>query len=78
MTEEIRHRIESAGAVGIKKTDLKKAYGKNCEEVLERLKKQEKIFIEKKGATYFVWTRDNYVQYLTEKDPKFKLMFNLV
>lgn len=78
MTEEIRHKIESAGATGVKRTDLKKAYGKDCEGVLERLKKQEKIFIEKKGATYFVWTRDNYAKYLTENDPKFKLMLNLI
>lgn len=78
MIEEVLQSIESAGVIGIKKIDLKKRYGKNCEEILERLKREEKIFIEKKGVAYSVWTKDNYILHLTENDPKFKLMFNMV
>jgi hypothetical protein len=78
MIEEILQRIESAGVIGIKKADLKKTYGKDCEEIIERLQKEEKIFIEKKGAAYFIWARDNYILHLTENDPKFKLMLNMV
>ncbi|VVC05016.1 Uncharacterised protein [uncultured archaeon] len=78
MKEEILQRIESAGVTGIKKADLKKTYGKDCEEIIERLQKEEKIFIEKKGVAYFVWIKDNYILHLTENDPKFKLMLNMV
>jgi len=78
MTNEILQRIESVGRSGIKKADLKKIYGKSCEEVLEKLKNDEKIFIEKKGVANFVWTKENYVQHLSEDDPKFKLMLNMV
>lgn len=75
---EILQKIESAGVIGIKKADLKKTCGKGCEEIIERLQKEEKIFIEKKGVAYFVWTADNYLLYLSENDPKFKLMLNMV
>jgi hypothetical protein len=78
MTKEILQRIESAGTSGIKKVDLKKIYGRDCDEVLEKLKNDEKIFIEKKGVANFVWTKENYIQHLTENDPKFKLMLNMV
>jgi hypothetical protein len=78
MIEEILQRIESAGVIGIKKVALKKTYGKDCEEVIKSLQKEEKIFIEKKGVAYFVWSRDNYVSHLAENDPKCKLMLNMV
>ncbi len=78
MIEEILHRAESTGITGIKKADLKKEFGKECDDILENLKKEEKIFIEKKGVAYFVWTRENYILHLTENDPKFKLMLNML
>jgi hypothetical protein len=78
MMEDILHSIESAGVDGIRKADLRKTHGKGCEEALEKLKSEEKIFVEKKGVTYFVWAKDNYILHLTENDPKFKLMFNMV
>ncbi len=77
MIAEILHRIESTGITGIKKTELKKEFGKECDEILENLRKEEKIFIEKK-VVYFVWTRENYILHLTENDPKFKLMLNML
>ncbi|MDE1765887.1 MAG: hypothetical protein KGI27_06385 [Thaumarchaeota archaeon] len=75
---EIIRRVESAGITGVKKTDLKKEFGKECDEVLERLSQEEKAFIEKKGVAYFVWSRENYILHLTENDPKFKLMLNML
>ncbi|MGB6462900.1 MAG: hypothetical protein WA799_07895 [Nitrosotalea sp.] len=78
MTEEILNRIESTGIDGIKKADLKKAFGKECDDILEKLRQKEKVFIEKKGVAYLVWTRDNYILHLTENDTKFKLMLNMV
>ncbi len=78
MIQDILHNVESTGMVGAKKADLKKAYGKECDEILEKLVKEEKVFIEKKGVAYFVWTRENYILHLTENDPKFKLILNML
>jgi len=78
MIEEILPKVESAGVVGIKKADLKKEFGKECDETLEKLAKEEKVFIEKKGVAYFAWTRENYILHLTENDPKFKLILNML
>ena len=78
MIDGILKKIESSGVIGIKKADLKKAYGKDCEETIEKLQQEEKIFIEKKGVAYFVWTAENYMLHLTTNDSKFKLMLNMV
>lgn len=78
MSTEILERIASAGPNGIKKTDLKKIFGKNSDAVLEDLIDNEYVFVEKKGVAHFVWTRDNYISYLSQNDPKFKLTFNMV
>jgi hypothetical protein len=75
---EILEKIESSGVSGIKKTDLKKTFGKDCESMLEELKVKEQIFIEKKGVAYFVWTKENYIQHITQNDPKFKLILNML
>ena len=77
MKDEILDKIKSSGINGVKKVDLKKAFGKTCEGILEELKASEQIFIEKKGVAYFVWTSENYVQHVTQNDPKFKLMLNM-
>ena len=78
MIGEILKKIESLGVSGMKKADLKKTYGKECESMLEELKAKEQIFIEKKGVAYFIWTKENYIQHLTQNDPKFKLMLNMM
>src|SRR5579863_10230952 len=78
MLEEMLVTIESSGIAGIKKTDLKKIFGKDCENILEELKVKEQIFIEKKGVAYFIWTKENYIQHITQNDPKFKLMLNML
>jgi hypothetical protein len=78
MIGEILEKIDASGVGGIKKVDLKKIFGKGCESTLEELKAKEQIFIEKKGVAYFVWTTENYVQHLTQNDPKFKLMLNML
>jgi hypothetical protein len=78
MKGEILEKIHSSGVSGIKKVDLKKTFGKDCESALEELKANEQIFIEKKGVAYFVWTKENYVQHITQNDPKFKLMLGML
>ncbi|HEX5458110.1 MAG TPA: hypothetical protein VFX64_06975 [Candidatus Nitrosotalea sp.] len=78
MKGEILEKIDSSGVMGIKKIDLKRAFGKDCEGILEELKVNEQIFVEKKGVAYFVWTKENYIQHITQNDPKFKLMLGML
>ena len=75
---EILEKIGSSGVMGIKKIDLKRAFGKDCEGILDELKLNEQIFVEKKGVAYFVWTKENYIQHITQNDPKFKLMLGML
>ena len=77
MIGKILERISSTGLNGIKKAELKKTFGKDCDTILQDLKDKEQIFVEKKGTAYFVWTRDNYILYLSQNDPKFKIVFNM-
>lgn len=78
MIADILEKIESSGVEGAKKIDLKKIYGKECESILEELKQKEQIFIEKKGVAYYIWTKENYVQHVTQNDPKFKIMLGMM
>jgi len=77
MSEEVLERIVSAGLNGIKKAELKKTFGKNCDNILQKLIDTEQIFVEKKGVAYFVWTRDDYVSYLSQNDPKCKIVLSM-
>ena len=77
MSEEVLERIVSAGLNGIKKAELKKTFGKKCDNILQNLIDSEQIFVEKKGVAYFVWTKDNYVSYLSQNDPKCKIVLNM-
>jgi|SRR5579864_2800078 len=77
MSEEVLERIVSAGLNGIKKAELKKAFGKNCDNILKNLIDTEQIFVEKKGVAYFVWTRNNYVSYLSQNDHKCKIVLSM-
>ena len=74
MNEKVLERIAFAGLNGIKKTELKKTFGKECDDVLQNLIDAEQIFVEKKGVTYFVWTRDNYISHLSQNHPKVKIV----
>lgn len=78
MITEILEKIQSCGVEGMKKVDLKKTFGKDCENVLDELKAKEQIFMEKKGVAYYIWTKENYVQHITQNDPKFKIMLGMM
>jgi hypothetical protein len=78
MSKEVLEMISSTGLNGIKKAELKKTLGKKCDHILQDLIDKERIFIEKKGVAYFVWTLDNYASYLSQNDPKFKIVLNSV
>lgn len=77
MSEEVLERIVSTGLNGIKKVELKKTFGKKCDHILQNLIDTEQIFVEKKGVAYFVWTRDNYISYLSKNDPKCKIVLSM-
>jgi hypothetical protein len=77
MSENVLERIVSAGLNGIKKTELKKTFGKDCDNILKNLIDNEQIFVEKKGVAYFVWTQDNYISYLSQNDPKCKIILRM-
>ncbi len=74
MSEEILERLSYVGINGIKKAELKKTFGKKCDDILKNLIDSEQIFVEKKGTAYFVWTRNNYISYLSKNDPKCKIV----
>ncbi len=78
MSKDVLETISCAGLNGIKKAELKKTLGKNCDNILQNLADEEKIVIEKKGTPYFIWTVNNYTSYLSQKDPKFKIILNSI
>ena len=77
MTNEVLEKIATAGLNGIKRVELKRVFGKNCESVLDTLIEKQEIFVEKKGNAYFVWTKENYDSHLFQDDPKFKLALSI-
>lgn len=78
MKDEVLQKISSSGISGIKKAEIKKLFGKESEELLEDLKNNDQICIEKKGVAYFVWTKENYQEYATKNDPRFKLVLEML
>ena len=73
MEDEILKKVSSSGLNGIKRIELKRTFGKNCENVLETLIEKQQVFVEKKANTYFVWTKENYLSKRLQDNPKFKL-----
>jgi hypothetical protein len=78
MSQEVLDRILSEGFTGIKKSDLKKEFAStdlNFDSVLENLVSTRRVFIEKKGTSYYCWGSDAYIEYLRNNDTKFRLLF---
>jgi hypothetical protein len=73
MEDEILKKVSSSGLNGIKRIELKRTFGKNCENVLETLIEKQQVFVEKKANTYFVWTKENHLTKRSQDDLKFKL-----
>ncbi len=70
--------VSSSGISGIKKTELRKEFGKECESEIEKLVGSDKIIVDHKGIAHFVWTKENYLSHLSKNDPKYKIIFNKV
>ncbi|MDQ6667327.1 MAG: hypothetical protein M3Y53_03760 [Thermoproteota archaeon] len=72
--EELIQRICSAGQAGVRKTDLRKEFPQpEIDTMLEKLTNDGQLFIDKKGAAYYCWLKEGYLQYLLNSDPRFRL-----
>jgi len=78
MNSQILDKVESSGVCGIKKAELKKLFGADCENSLDELAKEEKIIVDNKGIAHYVWSKDNYLSHVSQNDPKFKILSRLV
>jgi hypothetical protein len=72
--EELIQRICSAGQAGVRKADLRKEFPQpEIDTMLEKLTNDGQLFIDKKGAAYYCWLKEGYLQYLLNSDPRFRL-----
>lgn len=78
MNSQILEKVESSGVCGIKKAELKKIFGADCEISIDELAKEDKVIVDNKGVAHYVWSKDNYLSHLSQNDPKFKILSNLV
>ncbi len=78
MNSQILEKVEASGVCGIKKAELKKIFGTECDSSLDKLAKEEKIIVDNKGVAHYVWSKDNYLSHISQNDPKFKIISNLV
>jgi hypothetical protein len=77
--EKLTQRIISSGSLGIKKTDLRKEFaGHDIDRTLEDIVTRGDIYIDKKGAAYYCWHRDYYLQSLLNSDARFRLMYEAI
>jgi hypothetical protein len=78
MNSQILDKVESSGVCGIKKAELKKLFGADCENSLSQLAQEDKIIVDNKGVAHYVWSKDNYITHISQNDPKFKILSKLV
>lgn len=78
MNSQILEKVHASGVCGIKKTELKKLFGSQCEPSLAELLKEDKIIVDNKGIAHYVWSKENYLSHLSQNDPKFKILSKLV
>ncbi|MFL6371059.1 MAG: hypothetical protein ACJ72F_09555, partial [Nitrososphaeraceae archaeon] len=77
--EKLTQRIFLSGSLGIKKTDLRKEFsGQDIDGILEDIVTHGDIYIDKKGAAYYCWHRDYYLQSLLNSDTRFRLMYEAI
>ncbi len=74
MASEVYNRIEVAGIYGVRRVDLRKEFGEDVDKHVEELISSGLIFSDKKSGAITYWTKDNYIKYVMENDPKFKLI----
>ncbi|MGI0004019.1 MAG: hypothetical protein ACREAX_01850 [Candidatus Nitrosotenuis sp.] len=74
MNSQILEKVEASGVCGIKKAELKKIFGTECDPSLDKLAKEEKIIVDNKGVAHYVWSKENYLSHISQNDPKFKII----
>ncbi len=78
MGSEVYNRIESSGIYGIRRVDLRKEFGKDVDKHLEELVSQGLVFMDKKNGAITYWSKDGYLRYILEKDPRLRLLQELM
>ncbi len=77
--ERIIQKISSAGPTGLRKTELRKEFPQpDTDVLLDKLSKDGRVFIDKKGTAYYCWIKESYMQYLLDADPKFRLTYEAI
>ncbi|MCS7141799.1 MAG: hypothetical protein NZ888_06405 [Candidatus Nitrosocaldus sp.] len=74
MSGEVYNRIEAAGIYGVRRVDLRREFGEDVDRHVEELISSGLIFSDKKSGAITYWTKDNYIRYVAENDPKFRLI----
>lgn len=78
MGSEVYNRIESSGMYGIRRVDLRKEFGKDVDKHVEELVSQGLVFMDKKNGAITYWSKDGYLRYILESDPKLRLLQELI
>jgi hypothetical protein len=77
--EKLTQRIFLSGSAGIKKTDLRREFAEgDIDIILEKAVTRGDIYIDKKGAAYYCWHREYYLQSLLNSDAKFRIMHDVI
>jgi hypothetical protein len=77
--EKLTQRIFLSGSAGVKKTDLRKEFAEgDIDTILEKAVTIGEIYIDKKGAAYYCWHREYYLQSLLNSDPKFRIIHDAI
>lgn len=77
--EKLTQRIILSGSAGVKKTDLRKEFAEqDIDTILERAITQGDICVDKKGAAYYCWHREHYLQSLLNSDAKFRIIYDAI
>jgi hypothetical protein len=77
--EKLTQRIFLSGSAGVKKTDLRKEFAEeDIDTILEKAVTHGDLYIDKKGAAYYCWHREYYLQSLLNSDAKFRIIYDAI
>ena len=77
--EKLTQRIFLSGSTGVKKIDLRKEFAEqNIDTILEKAVTQGDIYIDKKGAAYYCWHKEYYLQSLLNSETKFRIIYDAI
>jgi hypothetical protein len=77
--EKLTQRIFLSGSAGVKKTDLRKEFAEgDIDTILEKAVTHGEVYIDKKGAAYYCWHREYYLQSLLNSDAKFRIIHDAI